>query len=420
MRKIGHIVVIFEENRSFDNMFGTFPGANGLNQAGPTATQTGPDGKPYAMLPPVKNTNMRPAAVDMRFPAELPNAPFRIDQHVPATIATGDLVHRFYQEQAQINGGRMDRFAALSDAGGLVMGYYDLSASAHWKLAREYALGDNMFHSAFGGSFMNHSFLVAAQAYRWPNAPERIVAKVDEQGRMTKDGQVTPDGFVVNTSRSVYLHAPSDTDPALLVPPQEMPHIGDRLDAAGVDWRWYSGGYDNAVAGKPDPLFQFHHQPLAYFRNLAPGTPGQQKHLKDLKDLHADIAAGTLPPVTFYKPIGELNLHPGYANITDGDEHLADLVATLQASPQYQDMLIIVTYDEHGGFWDHVAPPVRDRWGPGIRVPLIAVGPTVRRGFIDHTQYDFGSILRTIGDRFELPPLGLLDGRNTNLRNLLQ
>ncbi len=84
--------------------------------------------------------------------------------------------------------------------------------------------------------------------------------------------------------------------------------------------------------------------------------------------------------MSFYKPIGELNLHPGYANITDGDEHLGDLVAKLQASPQYADMLIIIAYDEHGGFWDHVAPPVRDRWGPGIRVPLIAVGPTVRCG----------------------------------------
>ncbi len=419
LRGIGHIVVIFEENRSFDNMFGLFPGANGIAGAGDRAPQTGTDGKPFTMLPPVMNTNMRPSAMDMRFPAELPNAPFEIDRYLPPTIATGDLVHRFYQEQAQIDGGRMDRFATLSDAGALVMGYYDLSKTNGWRLAQEYTLGDNMFHSAFGGSFLNHAFLVCAQAFRWPDAPARIVAQVDADGRMVKDGQVTPDGFVVNTSRSVYLHAPSDTDPALLVPPQTMPHIGDRLDAAGVDWRWYSGGYDNAAAGKPDPLFQFHHQPMAYFKDLAPGTPGQKAHLKDLKDLYADIAAGTLPPVSFYKPIGELNLHPGYANITDGDEHLGDLVAKLQASPQYGDMLIIITYDEHGGFWDHVAPPVRDRWGPGIRVPLIAVGPTVRRGFVDHTQYDFSTILRTIEDRWSLDPLGLLDGRGTDFRNLL-
>ena len=83
-------------------------------------------------------------------------------------------------------------------------------------------------------------------------------------------------------------------------------------------------------------------------------------------------------------------------------------------------MLILITFDENGGFWDHVPPPVRDRWGPGTRVPLVAVGPTVRRGYVDHTQYDFGSILRTIEDRFGLQPLGLLDGRNTTVRNLLQ
>jgi len=420
LRRIGHIVVIFEENRSFDNLFGLFPGANGVAQAGAAAKQTGADGAAYAMLPAVKNTNMRPAAIDMRFPAELPNAPFEIGRYVPPNVVTGDLVHRFYQEQAQINGGRMDRFAALSDAGGLVMGYYDLSGTQSWKLAREFTLADNTFHSAFGGSFLNHSFLVCAQAFEWKDAPGQIRAQVDADGRMVRDGQVTPDGFAVNTSRSIQLHAPSDTNPELLVPPQDMPHIGDRLEAAGVDWRWYSGGYDNAVAGKPDPLFQFHHQPMAFFRNLAPGTPGQQAHLKDLKDLYADIDAARLPPVVFYKPIGELNLHPGYANITDGDEHLGDLVHRLKASPQYSDMLILVVYDEHGGFWDHVAPPVRDRWGPGIRVPLIAVGPTVRRGLVDHTQYDFGSILRTIEDRWGLAPLGLLDGRNTTFRNLLQ
>ena len=164
LRRIGHIVVIFEENRSFDNMFGLFPGAHGLNESGPTATQTGPNGEPYAMLPPVKNTNMRPAAIDMRFPAEIPNGPFPIDASVPPSIATGDLIHRYYQEQAQIHGGRMDRFAAISDAGGLVMGYYDLSKTVQWLLAQQYTLGDNMFHSAFGGSFLNHTFLVCAQA----------------------------------------------------------------------------------------------------------------------------------------------------------------------------------------------------------------------------------------------------------------
>src|SRR5262249_2974432 len=103
--KIGHIVVIFEENRSFDNLYGTFPGAEGLANAGATATQVDKDGKPYDKLPPVMNTNKKPAVVDDRFPADLPNRPFDATEMVALDHMTGDLVHRFYQEQVQIDGG---------------------------------------------------------------------------------------------------------------------------------------------------------------------------------------------------------------------------------------------------------------------------------------------------------------------------
>src|SRR4029077_12747563 len=138
LANIVSVVVIFEENRSFDNMFGLFPGANGLSAAGEAAVQVDRDGKPYEQLPPIINSNPNPPAVDTRFPAQLPNGPFQIDRYVPRNVATGDLVHRFYQEQAQINGGKMNKFAAVSDAGGLVMGYYDFSDSAQWRLAKEF------------------------------------------------------------------------------------------------------------------------------------------------------------------------------------------------------------------------------------------------------------------------------------------
>ena len=420
LSKIGHIVVIFEENRSFDNMFGLFPGANGLSAAGESAVQVDRDGKRYEHLPPVINTNLNPPAIDTRFPAELPNAPFPIDKYVPRNVATGDLVHRFYQEQAQIDGGKMDKFAAVSDAGGLVMGYYDFSDTAQWRLAKEFTLADNVFHSAFGGSMLNHSFLVCMCAFRWPNAPEKVVATLKPDGTMLKDGQVSPDGYVINTSRSVFLHAPSDTDPALLVPPQTMPHIGDRLDLKGITWKWYSGGYADAAAGRVPQRFEFHHQAMAFFADLAPGTPGQAAHLKDLADLEADIANDTLPQVVFYKPIAKLNEHPGYTELESGDQHIGDIVARLQKTTAYKDMLILVTYDENGGFWDHVAPPKRDRWGPGSRVPLIAIGPMVKRGHIDHTQYEFGSILKTLDDRFSLPPLSDVDAKANSLTALLE
>ena len=420
LAKIGHIVIIFEENRSFDNMFGLFPGANGLEAARDSAPQIDSSGRPYEFLPPVINSNLNPPATDIRFPAQLPNAPFPIDKHVPRNVETGDLVHRFYQEQEQINGGKMDKFAAVSDAGGLVMGYYDFSDTAQWRLAREFTLGDNMFHSAFGGSMLNHSFFVCMCAFRWPEAPPEVVAAIDGAGMMVKDGQVSPDGYVINTSRSIYLHSRRDTDPKRLVPPQTMPHIGDRLDANGITWKWYSGGYADAAAGHVPQRFEFHHQPMAFFADLAPGTPGQAAHLKDLTDLEADIASDTLPQVVFYKPIAKLNEHPGYTELEIGDQHISDIVARLQKTSAYKDMLIIVTYDENGGFWDHVAPPKRDNWGPGTRVPLIALGPMVKRGYVDHTQYEFGSILKTLEDRFGLMPLNDIDAKATNLTALLQ
>jgi acid phosphatase len=420
LAKIGHIVILFEENRSFDNMFGLFPGANGLEAARDSAPQVDRNGRPYEFLPPIMNSNLNSPAIDSRFPAQLPNAPFPIDKYVPRNVATGDLVHRFYQEQEQIDGGKMDKFAAVSDAGGLVMGYYDFSDTAQWRLAREFTLADNMFHSAFGGSMLNHSFFVCRCAFVWPDAPDKAVARVDANGGMLQDGQVSPDGHVINTSRSVYLHAPSDTDPKRLVPPQTMPHIGDRLDAKGITWKWYSGGYADAAAGRVPQRFEFHHQPMAFFADLAPGTPGQSAHLKDLTDLEADIASDNLPQVVFYKPIAKLNEHPGYTELEIGDQHIADIIGRLQKASAYKDMLIIITYDENGGFWDHVAPPKRDRWGPGTRVPLIAVGPMVKRGYVDHTQYEFGSILKTLEDRFGLMPLNDIDAKASNLTALLQ
>ena len=122
--------------------------------------------------------------------------------------------------------------------------------------------------------------------------------------------------------------------------------------------------------------------------------------------------AGSLPQVSFYKPQGNLNEHPGYTDVRSGDLHIADVVSHLRKSPQWRHMLVIVTYDENGGQWDHVAPPKGDRWGPGSRIPAIIVSPFARRGFVDHTQYDTSSILRFITKRFDLPMLPGLSTRD--------
>jgi phospholipase C len=418
--KINHIIVLYLENRSFDSLYGLFPGAEGIAQVANAPLQVDKSGKVYDKLPPVMDTSKKPAVVDTRFPADLPNKPFRAEAYAALDQYTGDLVHRWYQEQVQIDGGRMDKFAAISDAGGLVMSYYDGSHLPLWQYARDYALADHFFHAAFGGSFLNHFWLICACSPRYDNAPASVVAQLDDKGQLVKDGAVTPDGYAVNTIQSVFMpHSPKITDKTLLLPAQDMPTIGDRLSDKGVSWAWYAGGWDDAVAGHGDKLFQYHHGPFAYFTKYGDGTAGRAQHLKDEKVMMADIAAGTLPAVTFFKPIGAQNEHPGYADVLEGDTHTAEIIKAIQASPLWKDSVIIVTYDENGGLWDHVAPPATDKWGPGTRVPTIIISPFAKRGFIDHTVYDTTSILKLIETRYGLVPLGTRDAGAADLSNAL-
>jgi acid phosphatase len=327
------------------------------------------------------------------------------------------MVHRYYQEQYQIDGGKMDRFVAWSDAAGLVMSYYDATTLPEGKLAQQYVLADNFFHAAFGGSFLNHFWLVCACTPVWASAPDGARAQVDATGALVKDGAVTPDGYAVNTSFTVNQPHPAEMDPARLVPNQTAPTIGDRLEEKGISWAWYSGGWNDALAGHPDPLFQFHHQVFAFFARYADGTPGRAQHLKDEQDFWGALREGKLPAVAFIKPLGPDNEHPGYASLTRGQQHVLELVAAVMNSPYWKDTAIIITYDENGGLWDHVAPPKADRWGPGSRVPAIIVSPYAKRRYIDHTQYDTTSILKLIETRWGLRPLGSRDAVAGDLRN---
>jgi phospholipase C len=415
IENIEHIVIIYLENHGFDNLYGQFPGANGLQQLENVPLQTDLNGKPYATLPPVMNAKLKHP--DERFPKNLPNKPFAIDQYVPADQKIGDLVHRYYQNQAQIHGGLNDHFAAISDAGGLVMGYYDGRNLPLWKYAQKYTLADNFFQGAFGGSFLNHFWLICACTPHFNDAPDELKIKLDASGNMLKDGNVTPDGYAVNTLQpSTQPYFPG-TQAKLRLPLQTMPTIGDRLNDKQISWAWYSGGWKDAVEGNPSKNFQFHHQPFGYFSRYAEGTTARAAHLKDEADFEEAIKTGTLPSVSFYKPIGDLNEHPGYADVISGEQHIADLLARIEASNQWKNTVVIVTYDENGGFWDHVAPPVKDRWGPGNRVPALIISPFAKRGFIDHSEYNTSSILKFIESQFELEPLGSRDTTANNLSN---
>lgn len=409
---VNHIVVVYQENWSFDGLYGQFPGANSTGVGVPVA-QVDKNGNPITALPQPLNSG----APDSRFPAGMPVQTFDASQYVPPTGTTGDIIHRFYHEQLQIDGGKMDKFVAWSDNGGLVLSQYNAVNLPEGQLAQQYTMMDNMFHSAFGGSFLNHMFLICACAPLWPGAPANYVSNPNPA--TLADNQVTPDGYAVNTSFSSYSPHPAGIPASNLVPPQTLPTIGDELSAQNVSWAWYSGGWNNAIAGNADPLFQFHHQPFAYFKNYGDGTPGRAAHLKDETQFFSDVTGGTLPSVVFIKPLGPDNEHPGYASLQQGQQHVANIVSAIQNSNYWNDTIVIVTYDENGGRWDHVAPPTVDRWGPGTRVPGIIISKFAKPHYVDHTQYETDSILALIEKRFGLKPLGTHDAVANPFTNAL-
>ncbi len=478
-----NIVVIYEENHSFDNLYGTWGRVGGDRVDGVrTVRQVAQDGSAYQCLlqNDVNLTSPSPLAttcVDAAHgvPASaFPNKVFTIDRYISPTDTTcpaegaffpngvvkgaglpggctRDLVHRFYQEQYQINGGKQNRYVTGSDAAGLTMGVYDTKSLPiyqylHSKGAPNYVVADRFFQAAFGGSFLNHQFLIAARAPVDTSAGA-LGAKnsiVDANG-MPKasvlykptdpavvDGQLTTtcaDGSAADYVRACGNLAVNTVQPSSapfgsgakipLIDDTAYPNIGDRLTAAGVPWNWYSGGWDAAVAGTPGKNFQFHHQPFNYFAAYAPGRPGRA-HLKDEKEFVAAATAGTLPAVSFVKPYGSENEHPGYASEPQGSDHLVELIQAVVNGPQAKDTLIVVTYDEFGGQFDHVSVPKVDAWGPGTRIPALLISAGMNRSGVDHTQYDTTSILATIEHRFGLAPLSTRDASVNDLTNAIR
>ncbi|CRL97958.1 acid phosphatase [Pseudomonas sp. 8 R 14] len=472
------VVVIYAENRSFNNLFADFPGVEKPLSALSAADtqQRDRDGSLLTTLPPAWGGVLQvgPQSVDgvtypseVQFQENLPNAPFALKgpnaEDLPLSLVTRDLWHVFYQNQMQINGGKNDGFVAWADSGGLVMGHYAQSRYSLrlWDVAKEFVLCDNFFQGAFGGSFLNHQYLISATAPFYPNAAQSVakaqiatlqsddptdprLKPLDKSPASAMTGPpqfgpsaLTPDGYGVNTLAPPYwptwIRDPENPDyakadlPNVLVP-QTHEHIGDKLSKKNVDWAWYAGAWQATLdqfkdsGGIPKiPNFQYHHQPFNYFKQQGPENRAERdKRLRDgglgdeasTNKFFADAQAGKLPAVSFYKPQGNLNMHAGYADVASGDRHIVRALKVLQESPQWKNMVVVVTVDENGGWWDHVAPPKGDRWGPGTRVPALVVSPFARKGTVDHTVYDTASILRLITRVFQLEPLDGLKQRD--------
>ncbi len=319
----------------------------------------------------------------------------------------------------QINGGKNDRFVAFADKGALVVGHYatDEKNLPLWRVARKYTLADNFFMGAFGGSYLAHFWLICSCTPTYPNADQSpakgqisIVepdgtrlkladnsprSALDGPPKFVRDGALTPDFYSVNTMQPPY--QPSAVKPAkdgnpLYADPAKRQHPaacrpGKR--SATCCRPGGSAGRGTAVHGSRRSTASrcLRRQSSSITTSPSIISPPGRREPRPAPSICATAAStamsssgrstpAMLPPVTSsYKPQGNLNEHPAYADVLLGDRHILELVNHLEKSPQWSHMLVVITYDENGGFWDHVAPPKADRWGPGSRIPAFIVSP---------------------------------------------
>jgi phospholipase C len=414
-QKVQHIIVYFEGDWSFDSLFGSFPGAEGVRYAplesllqrdkrGTLITQVSPplfDGRPD---PAFAQANL----------ARLVK-PYDLAQFPLAQARIGPQVQGFYAQQLAIDGGKNDRFIAWSDNGGLTMGAYDARDFPVGRLASEFVLFDHFFSATFGGGFLNRQFLIAEQVPSFPQAPVRLISTPpDNQGLTVSDRPLTPDGYVVGLAYSVNHPIPTWVPNTLnLVPDQTYPTIGDLLSAQGVTWAWYTGGWNDALLGKPSERYTWGRSPFQYFQAYADNTEGKKNHLRDEADFFEALKKSTLPSVSFVDPLpsGGSDL----VAFTESQKKLQDFVSALEKSSVWSSCVLIVTSADNGGHWDHVSPPVVDRWGPGPRVPTLLISPFAKRGWVEHRPYDATAILKLIETRWDLPSLGPRDASENDL-----
>ncbi|MFO0614651.1 MAG: alkaline phosphatase family protein [Polyangiaceae bacterium] len=384
--KIEHVVVLLQENHSFDNYFGRYckapTGSNPACEEGPSCCEAGPDLEPAGHAPVVLDDT----------------ANFAWD---PPHYASCEL--------DEIHGGLMDGFVTDPTCGAPGnFAYATDDVAPYWKLASEGALADRYFQPVVGASSSNDMYLAAA-GYVFPDnvyAPDAIGHTCTDPG-----GERT---------RSV-----------------EGASLGALLAQDGVTWKVYAGGYDAMkaavdagtcpaipaacpaqVEGYPctyDPS----DDPFAYYAAFA----DRPEHFADVDALHADLAAGELPEVVFVRSIGYLSEHPG-SSLVDGVAFAEGLAREILASPVGTRTLVLLTWDESGGYFDHVAPPPTSVDGEpyGARVPLVALGPFARKNAVSHVVMEHSSIVRFIEWNWlggETGQLGRRDVVVNDLRSLL-
>ncbi|HEX9718026.1 MAG TPA: alkaline phosphatase family protein [Actinomycetota bacterium] len=363
---IKHVVFVIKENRTFDNMFGRFPGANGAT--------TGMDRGAIRPLTP---------AID------------RIPE---------DIKHCYECALQAWNGGKMDGFATIGDPADryAYTQYGPEDLPAYWRWAREFVLGDNFFASAQGPSFPNHLYTIAAQSGGTHDNPVQDLDLMRERHRET--GLFKAWGC--DSVEGSYVKVEDREGVEKRIPPCfDFLTEADLLMRAGIPWAYYSA--TNMQSGYLWSAYDA-------VRHIREDEELWQTHIFPVDNVVQDIEDGRLPPVTWVTPRFELSEHPEYS-FCHGQNWSTKVVNAIMDSPMWKDTAIFLTYDDYGGFYDHVPPPQVDRFGFGIRVPLLVISPYAKRGYVDNTLGEFSSVLRFIEDNWGLSQLTHRDRNADNL-----
>lgn len=360
---IKHVVFIVKENRSFDNMYGAFPGANGA--------AFGSDlGEIRPLTPAVDRTR-------------------------------ADFPHDYPTSIGSINDGKMDGFVTghISDEYAYTR-YRPEDIPNYWHWAEEYVLADNFFASAQGPSFPNHLFTIAATSGGTVSNPGRDLELLEEQlaaGYAKNWGCDAGDSYITVID-------PEGVEE--VVPPCfDFLTVGDLLMEENIPWAYY------AATNRQDGYIWSAYDAVRHIRE----DPEVWKaHLFGVDGLVRDIEGGRLPPMTWVTPKFDLSDHPE-KSMCAGENWTTEVINAIMRSPMWADTAIFLTWDDWGGFYDHVPPRQVDQVGFGIRVPLVVISPYAREGMVLHEEGEFSSVLRFVEDNWGLTQLTHRDEAASNL-----
>ncbi|MEJ2059083.1 MAG: alkaline phosphatase family protein [Gammaproteobacteria bacterium] len=440
---IKHVVVIFQENVSFDHYFATYPHAKNPAGAPRFVARKG--------TPEVNGLN----ATLLNHNPNSAN-PERLGRDEALTC---DQDHHYGDEQRAFDGGLMDKFVEYTNREscsspeiskpGLVMDYYDgNTVTALWNYAQHFAMSDNSFDTTFGPSTPGALNLVSGQTW----------GAISTEPATDTYGVVSPDangvGTVINDPNPTYDDCSSSKYPTVSMIDSDK-NVGNLLNAKGITWGWFEGGFrptsrdangkavcgatHTNIGGATVTDYIPHHEPFQYYKStsnphhLPPssvamiGRQDQANHQYDLKDFWAAVDAGNLPAVSFLKASGYQDGHAGYSDPLDEQTFLVQTINRLQKSKDWKSTAVIIAYDDSDGWYDHVMGPIvnqssdpandaltdsscgtaaagahQDRCGYGPRLPLLVISPWAKQNYVDHSVTDQSSILRFIEDNWGL------------------